>query len=233
MIFGLGVLAIIHSGSRSDEIFLIVVLVAYLLFVLRGKQRRMEYFKNAIVVTAAILAFVFCGSIISSDLRYFYVGNVKSVLNEVGFDFDLNEGAPSNSSGFGVNYDGSTSRTRQLSGLYYVAKINPIFGLGSAAQRRGDVKYGWVGEKSGTFKWIVANTYDLGIVEIFCDEGLLGLLGMCAFIFHLMEKSRNDNYSKLAVFCYLLTTLSTGNMFYFLMMYTIVLPLNDAQNQII
>ena len=218
---GLDVLAIIHSGSRADMIFLFAVILFYFVLVLRDKNRRFLFMKNTGIVAFVLVAYMCIASMCSASLKYYYVGTAKSLLNEVGFDFDLDEDAPEGAGGYGYNSNGSISRTRQFTGMYYVAKINPIFGLGSGADRRGEIKYYWHSQR-GFDKWIVAYAYDVGMVEIFCNEGLMGLIGVCFLFVYMFMKSGKNGFYKLAIVCYLLSTLSTGNMFEFLMTYIIV-----------
>ena len=222
----LAVLATVHSGSRSDIFFMVAVVVVYLLFVLKSSKRRITFCKNAIIVTGILLIFIIGAAAVSDNLRYFYVGSGKAVLNELGFDFDLNEGAPEGTGGYGNNRNGTISRTRQFTGMYYVAGINPIFGLGSGAQARGDVQYYWH-FSDGADAWRAIKVYDMGIVEIFCDEGLIGLLGICFLFIYLIIKSKNNNFYMLLIFDYLLTTLNTANMIPFLMLFVILISRND------
>lgn len=216
VITGLDVLAIIHSGCRSDMIYLVGILGIYFIYVLNGKKRRLLFIKNAVAVTIVLLLFIGGASLASPNLRYFYVGNGKSVLNELGFEFDLNEGAPEGADGFGNGGKGSLSRTAQFSGLRYVAGINPIFGLGSGAQARNAIKYCWYGH------WLSASTYDLGIVEIFCDEGIIGTLGLSLIIIFMIISSRKNKYYQLAIFTYLISTLSTANVYEYIMLFIII-----------
>ncbi len=228
MASALDVLATIHSGARADMFFMVAVTVVYLLFVLKSSKRRIVFCKNAIIVIGILLIYIIGASAVSDNLRYFYVGNGKAVLNEVGFNFDLSEGAPEDSGGIGGNPNGTASRTRQLTGMYYVATINPIFGMGSGAQMRGDVQYYWR-YSNGRDAWSICYAYDLGIVEIFCDEGLIGLLGICSLFIYLIIKAKNNRFNLFLIFCYLLSTLSTANMIPFLMVYVILISIN-AQN---
>jgi hypothetical protein len=220
------VIAVIHSGARSDMLFIVVITISYLLFVLKIKESRLLFLRNVLIVVAALLVYVMSASFFSDNLRYFYIGNGKAVLNEIGFDFDLNEGAPSGTGGYGNNANGTVSRTRQFTGMYYVAKINPIFGLGSGAQARGDIHYYWR-FSNGKDDWRAITVYDLGIVEIFCDEGLIGLLGIISLLLYLLIKAKNKNYYLLLILCYLLSTLNTSNMYPFFMLYVMLISRND------
>ena len=213
---GLCVLAIIHSGARSDIFFLIFTLGIYCIYVLRGKERRLLFGKNAMAVVLSLLIFISVLSVISPYYKYFYVGTAKSILNEVGFDFDLSEGAPDESVGFGKNADGGLSRTMQFSGISYAAGINPVFGLGSGAQNRGDIQYYYKN------KWRVFKTYDLGVVEIFCDEGIVGLIGVVSALLYILLASGKNRMLQMMLAIYVMTTLSTVNMFEFLFLYIIL-----------
>ena len=196
-------------------------MIVYVIVVLKNKERRILFFKNAALICILVAGYMFVAGVCSPYLKYFYVGSIKSVLNEFGFDFDLSEGAPEGVTGFGSNPEGTTSRARQLSGIYYTARINPLFGLGSGAQNRGDVRYSWHGG------WHLVKSYDLGIVEIFCDEGLCGLIGVCSILLFMVLKSKRKEFSKLLIFSYILSTISTANMYDFLMLFVIIIAASD------
>lgn len=218
---GLCLLAIIHSGSRSNILFSAFVIAVYFIFVLKDKDRRLLFFKNCLVIIIALSVFICLASAISPNLRYFYVGSGKSVLNEFGFEFDIAKDAPAGVKGYGRNPNGTVSRTRQFTGMYYAFGINPLFGLGSGAALRGDVQYYWH-INDVTDKWIAVKSYDLGIVETFCDEGILGLAGILSLLFFMCLKSKHNKFYQLSLLSYLLAMLGTSNMFSFLMMYIIV-----------
>ena len=211
---GLCILAIIHSGSRADILSLIILMLIYFIYVLRDKAFRLLFAKRTLIILSSLLIFSTLASIANPYYKFFYVGTAKSILNEVGFDFDIDSDAPDSNTEYGANsMRGSISRTRQLSGLIYTSRINPLFGLGSGAQNRKDVQYYWANA------WHKANTYDMGIVEIFCDEGILGLCGIIAIIssLYLLCKGNRNNF--LFICAYLLSTLNTVNMFSFLFLY--------------
>ena len=83
------------------------------------------------MIIIALSVFICLASAISPNLRYFYVGSGKSVLNEFGFEFDIAKDAPAGVKDYGRNPNGTVSRTRQFTGMYYAFGINPLFGLGS------------------------------------------------------------------------------------------------------
>ena len=222
IISGLDVLAIIHSGSRAAMIFLIVILGYYFLLVLKTKERQLKFIKNCCLITAVLMLYIALASFISPKLNYFYVGNAKSLLNEVGFEFDLKQDTPTDLTGFGDNRYGAASRTRHFTGIYYVAKINPFFGMGSDAVSRKVIKYYWHADE-GIDRWNTANVYDVGIVEIFCDEGIIGLLGFIFLFSFMYVKTRKQKYKRYTIFCYLLCTLGTKNMYSFLMLFLVLI----------
>ncbi len=218
---GLCMLAIIHSGSRADVIFFFIVLAVFVIYVITEKSRRVEFCKQIAGVFLSVLFFTFALSIASPYYRYFYTGSAKAILNEVGFDFDLNEGAPDENVGFGENLSGSTSRTQQFTGILYTARINPIFGLGSGAQARAEIQYFTRG------KWRNWNSYDLGIVEIFGDEGILGLMGVALMLLYIILSASKNRYLHMMCLVYILATLNTANMYKFLLLYVILAIYND------
>ncbi|QFJ56319.1 O-antigen ligase family protein [Pseudobutyrivibrio xylanivorans] len=213
----LDVFAVIHAGSRSDILYLFIIPVMYLVYVLRTKAERLEFTKNLFIIVASLAVIITVLSATNPYFKYYYVGTGKSVLNEIGFNFDLSEDSPDDSIGYGSNAkSGSFSRTMQFSGILYAARINPVFGLGSGAQTRGDVQYYWDNN------WRPIKTYDLGVVEIFCNEGLLGTLGLTLMLFYLVLVSKGNR--SLTILCpiYLLTTLNTGNLYAYLLLYVVM-----------
>lgn len=183
------ILAIIHSGSRADIIFIFPIVVIYSLTIIRNSKRRLLFCKNTVIVIVSLLLLITLPSLLNTHYRYFYVGTAKSVLNEFGCNYDLDVGAPETVTGFDEkaikgNSSGSMSRLTQFTGMKYVAKINPIFGLGSGAQMRGDVQYLWNG------KWKAIPTYDVGYVAVFCDEGIIGIIAFILLALALLYNYR-------------------------------------------
>ena len=224
----LNILAIIHSGCRSDIIFYIAIILYYFILNIRNKESRLRIMKNATVIVVSLMAWVFILSIISPRLNYYYLGTAKSTLNSIGFHFDLDEGAPDGVIGYGDNKDGNYSRTMQFSGMQYVAKTKPIFGYGSGAQVRGGIHYSYYG------KDYILHSYDTGIVEVFCDEGIIGIIGVLSLMIFAMISSHNKTYYRLATISYILSTFSTSNMYRFLFVFIVLFGLyysfNDAKN---
>ena len=210
--------AVIHSGCRSDIVFFFAIIAIYALYVIVKEKRFAEFIKNASIMAVITVSVMVILSLADSRLSYYYSGTAKSLLNEVGFNFDLDSGAPESTSGYGRNTEGSESRTRQFTGIYYVSVRHPIVGMGSGAQTRGQVEYYWDNT------WYAVTTYDVGLVEIFCDEGILGLLGVISlliFMFLDSLKPRNAFYL-LCIITYLMSTLSSINMFEYLFLYMLL-----------
>ena len=211
------ILALIHTGSRADFFYLPVIFLVYILFFIKDKQRLIPFIKHTAVIILSLLLFigVTCGG--NPYFKYFYVGTGKSILNEIGFDFDLNEGAPEGVKGYGDNSkSGTASRTMQLTSLYYTINQNAIFGLGSGAQNRKDVMY------YSSPKWQYYNSYDMGVVEIFCNEGILGFIGILLLLKSLFKMSKNNYTYTILGIVYLLTTLNTVNMYSFLLLFVAI-----------
>ncbi|WP_022760625.1 O-antigen ligase family protein [Butyrivibrio sp. AD3002] len=215
----LDALATVHSGSRADAIFFVFITIIYLFLKLITKDGFLTSLKNTFIVAFSLASIIFIVSIGNKYTYYFYSGSAKAVLNEFGFDFQINENAPEGVSGYGDNKHGVTSRTFQFTGIEYAFGKNPVFGLGSGALQNGDVYYnGW-----GT--WVPYHTYDMGIVEVLISEGILGFIAhMFLFmsIIYIYFKRRKvlskNNFTLLALLplSYLLSTLSTANMYAFL-----------------
>ncbi len=213
-------MAIVHSGSRADIFFFAFAAFLYIVYILiTDRKKWKELLINSALVGLMVVTTIVLVSSVSTGFRYFYQGTYKSVLNEVGAEYDLDQNAPAGSGGYGENPDGTDSRVAQLSGIVYAMSQNPLFGLGSGAQNRGIIKY-----LRGDV-WKNSNTYDLGYVQVFMDEGILGAIGYCllflfifAGAFRSMKKSRELS-ALLIIYAlaYLCCMLSTANLKYLLL----------------
>jgi len=212
VILTLDVFAVIHAGSRAQLLILGVLIVVT--WLLQHKDMKIHYLKiygKLLLISCGILLVL---SLSSSHLRYYYTGTAKSLLNTVGFEFDLNEGAPEGVTGYGSNTDGTYSRIAQFSGIPYALHINPLFGLGAGAQNRGDVMYLWKGT------WKNSNKYDVAYVAMIMDGGLIGFAGfmlLYASSFLLIWKNRGKlNTAFLFAFiAYLLCLFSINTLDHF------------------
>ncbi|WP_155831913.1 O-antigen ligase family protein [Butyrivibrio sp. WCD2001] len=218
----LNILAIIHSGSRSDMIFIAFIIILYSIVRLFDKSERKSFIKHFLCISNFLLLFILlmCQT---PRIKYYYEGTAKSLLNEAGFNYDLNEDSPDSTVGYGGNSTGGVlSRSSQFSGIGYALSKNPLFGLGSGAQMRKEVMYKWQGH------WYNYSTIDVGLVEIFVSEGIIGFLAYCILIFFWffimlkclkVSKTTSTYTFSLILPSYLLCTLSTINMPSFLMLY--------------
>ncbi len=214
----LDILAGIHSGARAYFFFIALIFLFYTVLAIRSQKTLICHARGISIILAALIITVVVSSAFNPYLKYYYTGYAKSLLNEVGFDFDLDADAPDGVMGYGQNAKteeetgGITSRLVQLSGIEYSLMKNPLFGLGNDAISKHKIQYFRLG------KWRDFNSVDLGLVEIIMFEGILGLLGyFCLFIFILLcinfkHSTAKDYLLILLTFSYLLTTLSTSNM---------------------
>ena len=76
---------------------------------------------------------------------------------------------------YGENASGTRSRLIQLSGILWTLQRNPLFGLGSNAHVRGLISYEFL---EGV--WLPNATFDMGLVAIVCQFGILGFIGYTA-----------------------------------------------------
>jgi len=228
----LDVLACIHSGSRSSLFVLFVLSLLFFILYKKDNCRLLEYFKHFLIINFVIIFFAIVLSLISSRFALYYAGTGASLLKAVGIDINLGSLSESINDNYGENIRGAHSRLIQLSGIEYVTKINPLFGLGSGAQNRGDIKYFTYN------KWQRFYTYDVGYVGIYADEGLLGVLaflslfaGLSLLLLHKngLHKMKNANpYLSIGLICYLLCLLSTTNLYPFLLLYSVLILQNNT-----
>lgn len=221
----LNFMAIIHSGCRSDIFFFLIVTLVYFFTLCLGNRRKKEFIKHLCLAAAAILVVITILSSINPTYKYFYQGTAKSLLNEVGFDFDLNEGKPDGVEGYGSNaVSGKYSRFVQFTCVIHAMRVNPLFGQGTGAELRDEVK---ILSKN---KWQNFYSFDVGYVSMLVTEGIIGFLGFISLIFYLIMKSTKRHlsvYDKrfflLLIFTYLLCLLSTSITYDYLLLYIVII----------
>lgn len=219
------ILALIHTGSRADYFYLPIIFGVYVLFLLKEKGKLILFIRNTAIIVVTLFLFIGTNCAGNPYFRYFYIGTGKSILNEVGFDFDLNEGAPEGIDGYGANAkSGTESRTVQLSCITYTLKVNPLFGLSHAALDKKLLKYH---DNNG---WHSSNAIDLGLVEAVTYEGILGLIGVTLAIISMFLLARGNKVHLMLGIAYLLTTLNTVNMYAFLFLF-MALFMNDYKRR--
>lgn len=201
----LNVLGTLMSGSRGQMVTCFVT--TFLMLCKKRADLKRKYFR-AIVLTlipAAILI-VFVPGVFA------YINeNVKSILNIIGFNFNI-------SSDFGINIGGLDSRTIQLTGIRWLI-INGAFwlGLGSLASARGLVSYYWA-----SYGWQTVKSIDVGYVGWFLEYGLIGAIAYFALFLSVtwiaFRKSNDKNIVNIInpfkwfMICYLLNLLSSTGM---------------------
>ncbi len=226
----LDLLAVIHSGCRSDMFFFFIILFINAIIVILSKPRKTAVFVAYGYMLLIVSITITILSISSPYYKYYYEGTGKALLNEVGFDFDLDENAPEDVAGYGVNDGkengdgGVNSRISQFPSVLYTMHTNPLFGLGNGVLARGDL-LNW---RNG--QWIPSYTYDVGYIEIICNEGLIGLAGFISLLAYVVLSIRkmSDSAKKflaLAMISYALCLLSATNMFTFLFLYIAIISI--------
>ncbi|SDI72478.1 O-Antigen ligase [Pseudobutyrivibrio sp. 49] len=234
MAFIINVMAIIHSGARSAQLFFCFLMVIFPLFIW-NKDEVKKYFKSLFISILIVGIFVLLLCKLSPKYEYFYEGSAKAVLNEVGFDFELDANVPEGVEGYGDNDStGSYSRVAEFSGIKYALEKNFWFGLGDGCDQRNEIRYLWFG------KWKPHKAIDIGIVEVFMTEGVIGFLAfLCLFIFIMytiikMKNGLEKRICFLTVIAYLLSTLGTSNIFSFLFAFVaIIMSYQKVQNNMI
>ena len=225
------ILALIHTGSRADYFYLPIIFGLYVLFLFKEKGKLILFIRNTAIIVVTLFLFIGTNCAGNPYFRYFYIGTGKSILNEVGFDFDLNEGAPEGIDGYGANdkaagsiQGGTGSRKVQLTSIGYTLQKAPLFGFGAGAIDRKELKCYFAGE------WRPYPAIDVGIVEAVTYEGILGLIGVTLAIVSMFLLARGNKDRLILGIVYLLTTLNTVNMYAFLFLF-IVLFMNDYERR--
>ncbi|MBQ6462472.1 MAG: hypothetical protein IJJ59_04015 [Pseudobutyrivibrio sp.] len=225
------ILALIHTGSRADYFYLPIIFGVYVLFLLKEKGKLILFIRNTAIIVVTLFLFIGTNCAGNPYFRYFYIGTGKSILNEVGFDFDLNEGAPEGIDGYGANdkaagsiQGGTGSRKVQLTSIGYTLQKEPFLGFGAGAIDRKELKCYIAGE------WRPYPAIDVGIVEAVTYEGILGLIGVTLAIVSMFLLARGNKDRLILGIVYLLTTLNTVNMYAFLFLF-IVLFMNDFERR--
>ncbi|MCR5720777.1 MAG: O-antigen ligase family protein, partial [Lachnospiraceae bacterium] len=227
VIVALDILACVHSGARSSFLFVLVAIFVCFLLHIKNPKRIIEFIKNTIAITLSLVIIVCILSLISQKCQHYYKAFGKSLLNTIGFDYNLDTDESEEKADFGSNKNGTMSRIAQFSGISYVAKINPVWGLGSGAQNRGDIRYYFKG------MWRQVYSYDVGYVEIFCDEGLWGWFGYLSLFISLFiillsgkyvkKDSHLSQYLIVSTVIYLLCLLSSSTIGCFLFTFVVLI----------
>lgn len=232
----LDLLALIHVGSRSTIIFYIGILVLYIVFTIIENKDVKSTIRAIIIAGVITFAWIFLACAFDENAEYYYTGTGKSLLNIVGFDFDLSSNAPKNSGGYGLNETTATySRVYQFSGAKNAIEKNPLFGLGAGCVERGEFITTWQ-EHTGANKSV-----DSALVEIIIYEGLLGLFAyVLLYVFFIMScikrriepiHNHEDRVLFLILLSYTITLTVTTTMprLFGLIMFLFIYNINNSQ----
>lgn len=85
---------------------------------------------------------------------------------------------------YGINESGIKSRLEQLSGIEWTMMHKPLFGFGHNAHLLNLIFYQLKGDE-----WWPTGTFDVGVVAIICQYGIVGLLGYIALFGALLRES--------------------------------------------
>lgn len=189
----MNVIALVCTMTRSAILALGITIV--IMIVIRNRAFFKMYYKYLIAAVALIVGlFIVKPSIFSGITEV-----IKSILNVLGFDYEL-------SSDFGFNANNASySRMVQWSAVYYMIREGfALCGYGYNAFLRGRLYYHF--RQFG--KWTKADALDTGFVGIAVESGLLGLInnimlwsGVSFYAFrHRDKKDRETDIYKLTIY---------------------------------
>lgn len=186
----MNLVGLVLSNSRGSLcIFaLLVVLVA----VIRIWEKRFaEFLRTYLPIGLAALAILAVVAQLSPAGLAFLKGIVNSMINAiapntVSMDIIVDENTLIS---YGENVGGAHSRKAQLTGILWTMQRNPLVGLGSNAHMRGLVSYQY---KPGI--WSVADTFDVALVAIICQYGILGFIGYTALFGSVFKTTAIKQY---------------------------------------
>lgn len=213
------------SNSRGSQLAFccIVVLVAFLRILRKEFKKFLRTYIPVLLTSGAILAVVLA---VLPYGFYFFTRSVNSLIHVFfpNFTFDPSELLPNATDPnaptlplpeYGENAAGTRSRLVQLTGIYWTLTKKPLFGFGSNAHTRGLIAFQFV-----EGQWWPTESFDMGLVGIVCQYGIVGLLGYTAlygsfFLTTLSSKFRKDplmHYLGLAFICYMLCLLTINDL---------------------
>lgn len=170
----LDLLALIFTSSRGALLAAGILLI--LMFLSQSKRMLNIYVKYVLIALCGLLIL----GIFSPTLFETITGIFKSVLNALGFSFELDN--------YGINQNGTYSRVMQLSVITWVMMHNPLFGMGPNAQTRGVIRFF---DERGL--WVPSNTYDVGYMQILGDLGIVGAIAYVVLYVSLIKLTfKND-----------------------------------------
>lgn len=170
----MNIVGLVLSNSRGSMVafgfLLILVTIARVI-----KKEFKPFFLTYLPIGIAALVILAAVSLISPAGLKFLQGIVYSLIDSF-FSGTVSPDEIGDSSviSYGENASGMVSRYVQFTGILWTLARKPLFGFGSNAHVRGLISYQLEGY------WIPTDTFDVGLVAIICQYGIIGLLGYTA-----------------------------------------------------
>ena len=213
---------LVLSNSRGSLLaFCCLVLLAAVLSIV---QKRFKYFLRTYLPIgfSALGVLLVIALLLPAGIAYL-LGIVDSLLDTVFPNNRLLDEAIQNTvSGsdapvpeYGENAAGTRSRLVQLTGILWTLARKPIFGFGSNAHMRGLIRF-----RFSNGEWWPTKTFDIAIVSIICQYGIVGFVGFVSLYGSLLKtmlskKHRKDplmGFLALSFVTYLLCLLSISSL---------------------
>lgn len=204
----LNVAAAVLANSRGSLLALVCIMI--LIFVLRLFQKSVRcLLKTYLPVFAGTLVVLFMVASVSPMGLSFLGGIAKSVMDAVvpsvvepgeshgthtdepGFIIGPETGEDEPEIPYGENENGLSSRVKQLSGIEWTLSQRPLFGFGSNAHVRGLICFRFNGQD-----WWRTESFDMALVAIICQYGIVGFLGYFALYGSLIKTIFSKKYRK-------------------------------------
>lgn len=207
----MNIVGLVLSNSRGSLVafgfMMIVVAIARVI-----KKEFKSFFFTYLPIGVAALVILVIVSLVSPPGLAFLQGIFYSLVNMV---FPDTYSMDSFVTSYGENPYGVLSRSVQLTGIPWTLSQKPLFGFGSNAHIRGLISFQWA-----PGSWIQTGTFDVGLVAIICQYGLIGLLGYTSLfgtltLTVLSKKNRQDPLMRslaLAFVTYLVCLLTIASL---------------------
>ncbi len=184
------------SNSRGSLLVIIgMFLLIIFIRVIRREIKSFVLIYLPVLLGVAVIVTVALATMPHGD--YFFAMTMQSLVKEF---FPSSTGLPNLPTDptepipeYGENAGGTRSRLVQLTGVWSTLQNKPLFGYGSNAHTRGLIYYQFV---EGS--WWPGSSFDMGLVSVVCQYGIVGLLGYGAmyasvFLTTVKKKYRNDS----------------------------------------
>lgn len=173
----LNMVGLVLSNSRGSMFaFGCMVILAAVLRILAKDFKK--FFATYLPIGLTALGILAVVSLLSPAGLKFLQGIVNSLLSAVFPNAEISLDVVTRDNEvitYGENAAGGRSRMAQMTGILWTLEHEPLFGFGSNAHVRGLVRYQYY-----PGKWSVTDTFDVGLVAIICQYGLVGLVGYTA-----------------------------------------------------